>query len=218
PGSGTNGIFFHVFVDPTAAAAITDPNNRKVTMTLTLDSLSKGKKISRQSYAFTSAINSDREELFYSTDHPTGGREVRDMNRNLVIDPPDTVDPFLGFIVPREDVTFTTLFSGTGAPAGHFTNELGEDLDLDGTRNGTERDLIPNNVVDRGILASNVPTAGDKVPWNFDSNNGGFAPFRHPQSVPSNNINTNPFWEYVTSGLCGFQTKGGGLGVLNTFG
>ena len=208
PGSGANGIFFHVFVDPTAANALTVAN-RKVTMTLTLDSLSKGKKLSRQSYTFTNAINSDREELFYSTDHPTGGREVRDMNRNLVIDPPDTVDPFLGFIVPREDVTFSSLFSGSGAPAGHFTNELGEDLDLSGTFNGTERDLLPNGIVDKGVLASNVPSAGDKVPWNFDNNNGGFAPFRHPQSVPSNNINPNPMWEYVTSGLCGFQTQAG---------
>jgi hypothetical protein len=28
-------------------------------------------------------------------------------------------------------------------------------------------------------------------------------------SVPSNNISTNPLWEYVTSGICGFQTEKG---------
>src|SRR5262249_40850416 len=136
-------------------------------------------------------------------------REVRDINRNLVVDLPDTVDPFLGFIVPNEDVSFSTLFSGSGAPAGHFTHELGEDLDNSGTFSGTERNLVPNvdgsgnAILDKGILASNVPSAGDKVPWNFDNNNGGWIPFRHPGSTAAN-VNVNPVWEWRRHGQCGY--------------
>jgi hypothetical protein len=214
PGNGTNGVFFHVFVDPTAANALTVAN-RVFDMTLTLDSVVKGTRVSRQSYTFHHAINSDREQFFYSTDYITGGREVRDLNRNLVIDQPETVDPFLGFIVPNEDVTFSTLFSGSGAPAGHFTNELGEDLDLSGTFTGAERNLVPdvdgsgNPILDKGILNSNNPVdPAHRVPWNFDNNNGGWIPFRHPGSTAAN-VNTNPVWEYKTSGLCGFQTSAG---------
>src|SRR5262249_20598154 len=163
-------------------------------------------RISRQTYTFHHAINSDRETFFYSTDFPTGGRQVRDLNRNLVVDPPDTLDPFLGFIVTREDVTFSSLFSGTGAPAGHFTNELGEDLDNSGAFSAAERNLIPNvdgggnPVLDKGVLNSNVPNpALDRIPWTFDTNNGGWVPFRHPASNAAG-VNVNPLWEYKTSG------------------
>ncbi|HYV84301.1 MAG TPA: thrombospondin type 3 repeat-containing protein [Patescibacteria group bacterium] len=208
PAGLANGVFFHVFVDPIAANAL-PVASRVVDLTLTLDSTAHGARLSRQSYTFHHALNSDKEAFFYSTDHPGGGREVRDLNRNGVIDAPDVVDPYLGFIVPREDVLFSSLFSGSGAPAGHYTNELGEDLDLSGTFSGTERDVVPDGVVDRGILASNAPSAADKIPWSFDANNGGFNPFRHPDSIPSNNVSSNPVWEYKTSGLCGFQTTGG---------
>ena len=219
PGNGINGIFFHVFVDPAIANAL-PVANRVVDMTLSLDSLVRGQRISRQSYTFRHAINSDRETFFYSTDFPTGGRQVRDINRNLVVDPPDTTDPFLGFIVAREDVTFSTLFSGTGAPAGQFTNQLGEDLDNNGAFSGTERNVVPNvdgvgtAILDKGVLNSNAP--GDpnhRIPWNFDNNNGGWIPFRHPGSNAAG-VNVNPLWEHKTSGLCGFQSTGG----LNKFG
>jgi Thrombospondin type 3 repeat len=208
PAGLANGVFFHVFVDPIAANAL-PVASRVVDLTLTLDSTAHGARLSRQSYTFHHALNSDKEAFFYSTDHPSGGRETRDLNRNGVIDAPDLIDPILGFIVPREDVVFSSLFSGSGAPAGHYTNELGEDLDLNGVLNGTERDIMPNGVVDRGVLASNAPSAADRIPWSFDANNGGFNPFRHPDSIPSNNVSTNPVWEYKTSGLCGFQTTGG---------
>ncbi|HEV8201238.1 MAG TPA: hypothetical protein VGS03_14575, partial [Candidatus Polarisedimenticolia bacterium] len=224
PGNGINSVFFHVFVDPTAANALSVAN-RVVDMTLTLDSLVRGQRISRQTYSFHHAINSDRETFFYSTDFPVGGRQVRDINRNLVVDPADTVDPFLGFIVTREDVTFSSLFTGTTstAPAGTWSNQLGEDLDNNGAFSGTERNVVPNvdtggnPVLDKGILASNVPSAGDKVPWNFDNNNGGWVAFRHPASNAAG-VNVNPLWEYKTSGLCGFQTTGGAnkFGIWHT--
>ena len=223
PGNGINGVFFHVFVDPAIANGLSVAN-RVVDMTLSLDSLVRGTRISRQTYTFKHAINSDRENFFYSTDFPTGGRQVRDINRNLVVDPPDTTDPFLGFIVAREDVTFSTLFSGTGAPAGQFTNQLGEDLDNNGAFSGTERNLVPdvdgggNPILNKGILNSNVPAPLlDRVPWNFDNNNGGWIPFRHPGSNAAG-VNVNPLWEYKTSGLCGFQTTGGAgkFGIWHT--
>jgi hypothetical protein len=218
-GSAQNAVFFHVRVNAAAANALAVAN-RMVDMTLNLDAISRGARLSRQSYTFHHAINSDREAFFYSTDHITGGREVRDLNRNGVIDPADTIDPVLGFILPREDVTFTTLFSGSGAPAGHYTNEVGEDLDLSGTFNGSERNLVPNvdglgnPLLDKGILNSSNPAdPAHRVPWNFDNNNGGWFPFRHPGSTATN-VSTNPVWEYKTSGLCGFQTSGG----LNRYG
>jgi hypothetical protein len=214
PGNGINGVFFHVSVDSTAANALSVAN-RVVDMTLSLDSLVRGTRIARQTYTFRHAINSDRQTFFYSTDLPNGGRQVRDINRNLVVDPPETADPFLGFIVTREDVTFSSLFSGTGAPAGQFTNQLGEDLDNNGTFSGTERNLVPNldgggnAILDKGILNSNSPVdPNHRVPWNFDNNNGGWIPFRHPGSNAAG-VNVNPLWEYKTSGLCGFQTSGG---------
>jgi hypothetical protein len=209
PGNGATGVFFHVYVDPGQIPPLAA--NRVVTMNLTLDSLSKGRKIGRQSYSFTHAINSDRQEFNYSTDFPNGQREVRDLNRNLIIDPPDTLDPFLTFIVPKEDVTFNSMFvTGSGAPAGHNTNELGEDLDLSGTFTGAERDLIPNGSVDKGILNSNTPADPlHRVPWNFDNNNGGWIAFRHPSSLPGS-LPATPVWEYlVNRPVCGFQTSGG---------
>jgi hypothetical protein len=265
PGNGTNGVFFHVKVDAAAANALSIPN-RVVTMTLTLDSLVKGQRVGRQSYAFNHAINADTEKLYFSTDYPNGGREVRDLNRNLVIDPSDSIDPFLGFILPNEDVTFTTLFSGTSAsnsPPGVYANQLGEDLDYTGrvcahnlatvcttdancastcsanvctgsnpplacannsqcvftclTFTASERDLIPDQVLSRGILVDGAPAGTDLVPWNFDSNSGGWVPFRHPNSTQAN-INSNPVWEYkTTGGLCGFQTAAGAsFGIWHT--
>jgi hypothetical protein len=213
-GGAANAVFFHVRVDAAAIAAL-PVVNRVVDMTLSLDATSRGARLNRQSYIFHQALDSDRDSRFFSTDHPTGGREVRDLNRNGVIDPPDTIDPFLGFVLPREDVTFTTLFSGSGAPSGHFTNELGEDLDLSGTFNGSERNVVPNvdgsgnALLDKGILNSNNPAdPSHRVPWNFDNNNGGWTAFRHPGSTAAN-VSVNPVWEYKTNGLCGFQTAGG---------
>jgi hypothetical protein len=219
-GSAQNAVFFHVRVNAAAANALAVAN-RMVDMTLNLDAISRGARLSRQSYTFHHAINSDREAFFYSTDHITGGREVRDLNRNGVIDPADTIDPVLGFVLPREDVTFSSLFSGSGAPAGHFTNELGEDLDLSGVFNGSERNVVPNvdgsgtPILDHGILNSNNPAdPAHRVPWSFDNNGGGWIPFRHPGSTAAN-VNVNPVWEYkTTGGLCGFQTSGG----FNKFG
>ena len=218
PAGLTNGLFFHLQVDAAAANALSVAN-RVVTLTLNLESLARGVRITRQSYSFLHAINSDRDELYYSTDYPAGGREVRDINRNLEIDPVDTVDPFLGFIVPDEDVTFATLFSGSGGPGGVPTNILGEDLDNDLTVDATERDILPNGVQDRGILAlAGGPSAGDRVPWNFDSNSGGWVPFRHAGSIPAD-LSPTPLWEYKTSGgLCGFQSAGGAdkFGIWHT--
>ena len=215
PGNALNSVFFHVQVNAAAANALSVAN-RVVNFTLTLDSLVRGQRVNRQTYAFTNAINSDRETFYYSTDHLAGGRELRDINRNLTFDKPDVVDPFLGFITPREDVTFASLFTGSGAPAGAFTNNLGEDLNNNGVLDGAERDILPNGTLDKGILSGAVVnTALDKAPFHFDINNGGFVPFRHPGSNPSLSISSNPVWEYKTSGLCGFQTSGA---AANQFG
>ncbi|HEV8702314.1 MAG TPA: thrombospondin type 3 repeat-containing protein, partial [Candidatus Polarisedimenticolia bacterium] len=212
PAGATNGVFFHVFVDSAAANAL-PTLNRQVTLTLTLDSLSSGQHLHRQSYGFTHVINADRETRHYSTDFPAGGRQVRDLNRSLVIDRPDVVDPFKLFVLPDEDVTFSSMFvAGTtigGTPT--VTNTLGEDLNNNGLLDASEEDIIPNGILDRGILlAGSGPSSGDKVPWRFDSNNGGWMPIRHPGSTAFN-ISANPMWEYKTSGLCGFQTSQGGV-------
>jgi hypothetical protein len=207
PGNGFQGLFFQVFVDPAVANGLSLAN-RKVSMTLNLDSSSRGQRIARQSYTFNHAINSDRETFHYSTDFPGGGvREVRDLNRNQVIDRADTIDPFLAFFVPDEDVTFSSMFI-PGDAAGRVTNVLGEDLDNDGVLDAGE-DIIPNGALDRGILFSPTgPTTTDKVPWNFDGANGGWVPIRHPGSTPTGGSAT-PVWEYKTNGICGYQTSTG---------
>ncbi|MBI1951026.1 MAG: thrombospondin type 3 repeat-containing protein, partial [Acidobacteria bacterium] len=216
PPSATNGVFFHVFVDPAAANAL-PVASRQVTMTLTLASTGTDQALSRQSYAFPHVINADRETKSYSTDHPAGGREVRDLNRNLVIDRPDVVDPFKLFVLPDEDKTFSSMFV-PGTAGGLVTNTLGEDLNNNGVLDtATEMDIIPNGVLDRGILfAGSGPSSGDRVPWHFDNTSGGFVPVRHPGSTAFG-ISANPMWEYKTSGLCGFQTSLGGVyGIWHT--
>src|SRR6266850_1792364 len=217
PEGAVQGAYFHVVVNQTAANGLSIAN-RQVTMTLTLDSLNKGRRIDRQSYAFTNVINADRDTRRYSTDFPAGGRQVRDLNRNLIIDRPDVIDPVRLFVLPDEDVTFSSMFvlgadnpSTPTVEAELVSNTLGEDLNNNGLLDANERDIIPNGLLDRGILFSVTgPSSGDKVPWNFDSTNGGWVPIRHPQSN-AGSISANPMWEWKTNGLCGFQTSGGGL-------
>ena len=238
PQGQAQAVYFHVKVDATLANGLAIAN-RVVTMTLTLGSLNRGRRINQQSYAFTSVINADRETLHYSTDFPNGGRQVRDLNRNQLIDRPDVVDPVLLFKLPDEDVTFSSLFTpvgsnaqcvgagkplpcctgaGTGTCSTLVSNTLGEDLDNDGSLDHGETDIMPNGVLDRGILfSSSGPSTGDKVPWNFDSINGGWVTYRHPASNATG-ISANPMWEYKTNGLCGAQTSGGlnKLGIWHT--
>ncbi|HUD72451.1 MAG TPA: hypothetical protein VMQ62_10860, partial [Dongiaceae bacterium] len=205
PAGGTIAAFFEVFVDPAALAGL-PVASRIVTMGLTLDANDRGTPLSRQSYAFSHALGSDRDERFFSTDHPTGGREVRDLDRDLAIRRAGGFDPATGMTLPREDVTFTTLFSGGSAPPGHFSNELGEDLDLSGGFSGSERDVIPNGVVDRGLLNSNNPAdPAHRVPWDLDRNAGGWVPLRHASSIPGL-VSSSPVWERPNSPVCGFQT------------
>ena len=223
PDGGANGVFFQVYVDPATIVGL-PAAQRIVTMRLDLDSSDRGVRLGRQSYSFTHALDSDRDIRRYSTDFIAGGREVRDLNRNGLIDPTGVVDPGLGYFLPAEDATFSSLFSGSGAPAGHFTNELGEDLDLNGSFTAGERNVVPNvdgtgnAILDKGILNSNNPAdPNHRAPWNFDSNAGGWIPFRHPESNALG-VNVNPIWTHNTTGLCGFQTAGGAnkLGIWHT--
>jgi Subtilase family/Thrombospondin type 3 repeat len=211
PGGQTSGVTFNLYVDPTAANALSLAN-RKVDLVLTLDNGARGVRLSRTSFTFSHVINADKESIHYSTDYPGGGRQVRDYNRNLQIDKPDQIDPFKGVYWPDEDITFTTMFTA-GTANGYISNTLGEDLNNNGTLDPGE-DSIPNGKLDLGILAKGQAghTTADKVPWNFDArmpdgteNDGGWVPFRHPISVPGG-INPNPVWEHRTSGLCGFQS------------
>jgi thrombospondin type 3 repeat protein/subtilase family protein len=251
PGGQTTGVTFSLSVNTPALNALSQAN-RKVTLTLSLDSTLRSKLIGRQTFSFDHALNSDNEVLHYSTDHPDGGREVRDLNRNLLIDPVDVINPFSGIQIPDEDITFSTLWYQDGGPGGLVRNTLGEDLDnsgkicsnnsflscvADGDCAGTcdvgfctndpgtacttnsqcqfqclfftngERDIIPNGQLDLGILASaSGPTIGvDKVPFTFDYNDGGFNAWRHPNSEAGAS-GSQVYWEYQTSGLCGFQT------------
>src|SRR2546427_1558992 len=114
-------------------------------------------------FTFTHALNSDKASLHSSTDFPSGpgaangGREVRDLNRNLQIDTPDVIDPFTGIIVPDEDITFSTLFF---QDAGVVRNTVGEDLNRNGVLDAGE-DVVPDGVLDLGILASSTgPSPG----------------------------------------------------------
>ena len=216
PGGQTTGISFSLKVDTPSLNALTQAN-RKATLTLTLDSTLRSKVIGRQTFAFTHALNSDKEVLHYSTDYPAGQREVRDLNRNLRIDPSDQIDPFTGIQIPDEDIVFSSLWFDD---AGLVRNTLGEDLNNNNIRDPGE-DTIPNNLLDKGILASPAgPAAGDKVPFTFDAANGGFTSFRHPNSEVGGG-GSAVYWEYRNSGLCGFQTAipdGNALGLFQNNG
>ena len=201
PGGQTAGVSFSLAVDNTALNAL-PVNSRIVTLNLGLDSTLRSKIISRQSFSFTHALNSDDEVFHYSTDYPAGSREIRDLNRNFQIDPADRTDPFTGIQVPDEDIVFSTMWVTDG---GLVRNTLGEDLNNNNIRDAGE-DIIPNGQLDKGILAlAGGPSTNDKVPFNFDTSADGFNAFRHPSSETGFGPVTNT-WEYVTSGLCGFQT------------
>jgi hypothetical protein len=199
PGGQRTGITFSIFVDGAAANALAIAN-RKVDLVLSLDGKARGVRLSRTTYTFSHVINADAEALHYSTDFPAGGREVRDFNRNLQIDRADAIDPFKGVYFPDEDITFSSMFI-VGTSNLKVTNTLGEDLNDNNTLD-TGEDIIPNGRLDRGILALAAgPGAGDKVPWNFDTNDGGWFPLRSIFSKPGG-ISPNPVWEYKGGGLC----------------
>jgi hypothetical protein len=222
PGGQATGIGFTLQIDAATLEGIA-PANRKVTLTLTLDSTLRSKVIGRQAFQFTHAMNADKEVFHYSTDFPAGGRQIRDLNRNLQIDQADVLDPFTRIQIPDEDVTFSTLFY---SDAGVVRNTIGEDLNRNNVLDAGE-DIIPNGQLDRGILGSPTgPSAGDKVPFSFDTNDGGFFPLRHPASEVGLATSRNT-WEHKTSGLCGFQTarpdgdatalfQNGGAGIWHT--
>jgi hypothetical protein len=204
PGGQLTSATFAINVDPTALSAISVAN-RIVDLTLTLQSSNGNIQLPRQTFTFHQAINSDDEIFHYSTDHPAGGREIRDFNRNLQIDKPDVPDPAIGIQLPDEDITFSSMFV-VGTSTGLVTNTLGEDLNNNGVLDNGETDVIPNGTLDKGILAlASGPSANDKVPFSFDTNNGGWNAFRHPFSRPGNTL-TNNVWEWQRTGLCGFQS------------
>jgi hypothetical protein len=204
PGGATTSASFAIRVDATALAGIAVAN-RVVDLTLTLQAVNGNVELQRQTFTFHHALNSDDETFHYSTDYPSGGREIRDFNRNLQIDTPDLVDPFRGIVLPDEDITFNTMFV-VGDAGGHVTNTLGEDENGNGLIDPGE-DMNENGVLDRGILASPTgPGSGDLVPWSFDRNNGGFNPLRSPYSRPGAGTPANA-WEYTGIGVCGFQSS-----------
>jgi hypothetical protein len=209
PAGVGQAVFFHLYVDPAAVNSL-PAVDRKVTLTLTLESSARGQRIGRQSYSFTHALNSDKETFHYSTDFPSGGREVRDLNRNLSIDAADRVDPVLGIMLPDEEIVFSSLFVA-GDAADRVTNTLGEDLNGNGVRDPGESDLVPDGSLTHGILAQAAgPSEGDVVPFDFEDGPDGWFPVRHPggTAAASGGFPGTPLWERQTSGICGFQTSG----------
>ncbi|HYV20824.1 MAG TPA: thrombospondin type 3 repeat-containing protein [Verrucomicrobiae bacterium] len=204
PGGQTTGVTFTILVDPALPQAT---QAQPLTLNLALDGKARGVRLNRTTYAFTQAVNADKESLHYSTDYPNGGREVRDFNRNLQIDKADVLDPFKGVYWPDEDITFSTMFVPNSVN-GFISNTLGEDLNNDGDNlDPGEGDIVPNNSLDRGILSSTTPQpATDKVPFDFDRNNGGWLGLRHPDSKIGIGIGPLNMWEYTKTGACGAQT------------
>ncbi|MFQ5876510.1 MAG: S8 family serine peptidase [Acidobacteriota bacterium] len=202
PGGQITSATFSLHIDGAAVAALAEAD-RIVNMTLTLEGNSDRIQLDRQVFTFKHALNSDYETFHYSTDYPFGGREIRDFNRNLQIDAADVSDPFLGIQLPDEDLIFDSMFV-PGTATGLVTNTLGEDLNDNGVLDGGERDVIPNGILDRGIIAGPTPSSADRAPFHFDANDGGFTGLRHPASVPG--AASGVAWEWVRRGVCGFQT------------
>ena len=207
PGGQITSATFALNVDPTALNLVAVAN-RIVDLTLTLQSSNANVQLPRQTFTFRHALNSDDEVFHYSTDYPGGGREIRDLNRNLQIDKPDVTDPFTGIQLPDEDVTFSSMFIVGSSPiTGFVSNILGEDLNNDGDNTDPgEGDFIPNLTLDKGILAlPGGPSANDKAPFSFDTNNAGFVGLRLPFSRPGTSA-PNVAWEWQRGGICGFQS------------
>ncbi|HYV85086.1 MAG TPA: thrombospondin type 3 repeat-containing protein [Patescibacteria group bacterium] len=203
PGGQGTAVSFSLLVDPTLSAPLVAA---PINLVLTLDGKARGVRVSRASFTFPEVINADKESLHYSTDFPNGGREVRDFNRNLQIDTPDKLDPFKGVFWPDEDITFSTMFVANSVNS-LISNTLGEDLNNNGNNTDPgESDIIPNGLVDKGILLTTNPADTHRVPWNFDKNNGGWLGLRHPDSNPGPGVSGLNMWEYETSGACGGQT------------
>jgi subtilase family protein/thrombospondin type 3 repeat protein len=203
PAGQPVGVTFTV---KAASDVITEGN--KVVLKLTLSQGIGGTLLSHTSFTFTHAVAADRESFHYSTDYPSGsGTAVaRDLNRSLVIEPNDRPGLSLGLV--DETVTFSSLFF-SDASTGKINNQIqgtDEAYPSSGILDSTT-DPNGNGILDRGILASSVPTAGDLVPWDFDRNNGGWYAARDSQSVTGTSPATLPLWHYVTHGLCGFQTQ-----------
>jgi subtilase family protein/thrombospondin type 3 repeat protein len=212
PGGQTTGITFSLVVDPSANSLTLA--NRKVDLVLSLDGSARGVRLSRTTYTFNHVINANKESLHYSTDFPgtsggpaISGRQVRDYNRNIQIDAPDAIDPFTGVFWPDEDVTFQSMFV-QGTTTNLISNTLGEDLNNNCSLDPGE-DTIPNAVLDRGILGvATCPSRPANItPWNFDTDGGGWTPLRWPGTKPpATGFPSQPIWERVGSGHCGFQT------------
>jgi Thrombospondin type 3 repeat len=202
PGGLITAANFAMKVDPAALALITNHNNRVVDLTLTLDSASGNTQLPRQTFTFHHVLNSDFETFHYSTDYPAGGREIRDLNRNLQIDRPDVLDPFIGIVLPDEDVVFNSMFLVSN---GFVQNTLGEDVVITNGSLDPGEDFNGNNNLDRGILATTTPSAGDLVPFHFDANDGGFLTARLPYSRAGAQA-PGQSWERIGTGVCGFQT------------
>jgi hypothetical protein len=202
PGGQQTAATFSIHIDGAAVDALA-VGDRIVQMNMTLESASENVQLPRQTFSFTHGLNSDDEALHYSTDYPYGGREIRDLNRNLQIDEPDVIDPFQLVTLPDEDITFDPM-DVPGTPEGYITNMLGEDLNNDGVLTPGE-DFDGDGVLDVGILANPVVLSADKVPFNFDANDGGFSGVRSPMTTIGNALGQS--WEWTRSGVCGFQSS-----------
>jgi subtilase family protein/thrombospondin type 3 repeat protein len=203
PAGQPVGVTFSLKV---ASDVLTEGN--KVVLKLALAQGTGGTLLARKTFSFTHAVAADRESFHYSTDFPagTGSSVTRDLNRSLVIEPNDRPGLTLGAV--DETVQFSSLFFNDPA-TGKINNQIqgtDEPYPAGGVLSGAS-DPNGNGVVDRGILASGSPSAGDLVPWDFDRNHGGWYAARDSQSLLGASPATLPLWHYVTHGQCGFQTQ-----------
>jgi hypothetical protein len=197
------GISFSLRV---ASDVATEGN--KVVLKLDLTQGTGGTELSRRTFLFTHAVAADREAFHYSTDFPagTGSPVARDLNRSLILEPNDRPGLTLGAV--DETVQFSSLFFPDPA-TGRTNNQIqgsDESYPADGFLSSAV-DTNGNGILDRGILASSSPSAGDLVPWDFDRNPGGWYAVRDSQSNLGASTATFPVWKYVTHGQCGFQTQ-----------
>ncbi|HEU5181946.1 MAG TPA: thrombospondin type 3 repeat-containing protein [Candidatus Polarisedimenticolia bacterium] len=203
PAGQPVGISFSLKV----ATDVTTEGN-KVVLKLALSQGTGGTLLSQANFSFTHAVASNLEAFHYSTDFPAGSGSpvARDLNRSLVIEPNDRPGLTLGAV--DETVTFSSLFF-TDPSTAKINNQIqaGDEAYPVGGVFIPSADANSNGVLDRGILATGSPSAGDLIPWDFDRNNGGWYTARDPQSNIGTSPATLPIWHYVTSGRCGFQTQ-----------
>jgi hypothetical protein len=112
-------------------------------------------------------------------------------------------DPLAGKSGNNGAIT-NVICTGAGTPSGCVAAD--EAYPALGIFNGTG-DTNTNGIIDRHVLTDTNPAGVDLIPWNFDTNHGGWYAARDASTNLGDSTALRPLWHWVKNGTCGFQTQ-----------